>query len=56
MTSLIWDDEAAKLTLGPKDSPEHRLKQPQKLRVELIPGGKDKLSDYTGEAIMVDFE
>lgn len=56
VTSLAWDDQAAKLTIEPSVSPDHRLKQPQKLRVELVPGGNEKLVDYAGERIAVEFK
>ena len=56
VTSFTWDDETAKLTIEPQVSPDHKLKQPQKLRIELVPGGNEKLVDYTGEPIVVDFK
>jgi alpha-glucosidase (family GH31 glycosyl hydrolase) len=54
--SLTWDDGAEKLTIEPNVSPGHRLKQPQKLRIELMPGGNTKEIDYPGETIAVEFK
>ncbi|MCW1921831.1 DUF5110 domain-containing protein [Luteolibacter arcticus] len=56
VTSLKWDDQAAKLTIEPRISPDHRLTQPQKLRIELVPGGKEKQVEYSGEALAIDFK
>jgi hypothetical protein len=56
VTSLKWDDQTMKLTIEPIVSAEHQLKQPQKLRVELVPGGNTKELDYSGEPIEVEFK
>jgi alpha-glucosidase/alpha-D-xyloside xylohydrolase len=56
VTSLKWDDQARELTIEPQVSPDHRLKQPQKLRIKLIPSGNEKLVDYAGESIAVEFK
>ena len=56
ITSLSWDDQAAKLTIQPQVSPDHRLKQPQKLRIKLIPSLKEMEIDYRGDAMTVDFK
>ncbi len=56
VTSLTWDDQATKLTIEPILTPGHRLRQPQKLRVELIPGGSEKLVNYAGERIAVEIK
>ena len=55
LTSITWDDKAAKLTLAPRTSPAHRQVRPQAFRVELVPSGQVKTVDYAGEAIEIGF-
>ncbi|HEY1123759.1 MAG TPA: TIM-barrel domain-containing protein [Haloferula sp.] len=56
VTSLAWNDQAEKLTIEPRVSPGHRLKQPQKLQIKLLPGAKEMAIDYRGESMTVDFK
>jgi len=56
VTSIQWNHQAAKLTIEPQVSPGHRLKQPQKLNIQLMPGGSEKLVDYPGETTVVEFK
>jgi len=56
VTALTWNDKAAKLTIEPRTSPEHRLKQPQKLRVALLPEENTREVDYSGETITIEFK
>jgi alpha-glucosidase/alpha-D-xyloside xylohydrolase len=56
VTSLKWNDQAGKLTIEPILSAEHQQKMPQKLRIEFIPKGGEKLVNYAGEPVTVGFE